>query len=32
MAVLRPGQFTGEVNMLSGRRGFARIAHRAGAW
>ena len=25
MAVLRPGQFTGEVNMLSGRRGFARI-------
>src|SRR5260370_6327620 len=25
MAVVRPGQFTGEVNMLSGRRGFARI-------
>src|SRR5260370_5852746 len=25
LAVLRPGQFTGEVNMLSGRRGFARV-------
>jgi thioredoxin reductase (NADPH) len=25
VAVLRPGQFTGEINMLSGRRGFVRI-------
>src|SRR2546428_13893930 len=25
VAVLRPGQFTGEVTMLSGRRGFVRI-------
>lgn len=25
LATLRPGQFTGEVNMLSGRPGFARI-------
>jgi thioredoxin reductase (NADPH) len=25
VAALRPGQFTGEVNMLSGRRGFVRI-------
>jgi thioredoxin reductase (NADPH) len=25
IATLRPGQFTGEVNLLSGRRGFTRI-------
>jgi thioredoxin reductase (NADPH) len=25
VAVLRPGQFTGEINLLSGRRGFVRI-------
>ena len=25
VAALRPGQFTGEVTMLSGRRGFVRI-------
>jgi thioredoxin reductase (NADPH) len=25
VAVLRPGQFTGEITMLSGRRGFVRI-------
>src|SRR5262249_60992298 len=25
VAVLQPGQFTGEVTMLSGRRGFVRI-------
>jgi thioredoxin reductase (NADPH) len=32
VAVLGPGQFTGEINMLSGRRGFMRIrASEAGA-
>ena len=32
MAVLRPGQFTGEVTMLSGRRGLVRLrAGEAGA-
>ena len=25
VAVLPPGQFTGEINMLSGRRGFVRV-------
>ncbi len=25
VAVFRPGQFTGEINLLSGRRGFVRV-------